>query len=225
MDMFDKRWEKDVYAKGRQLNQYPYDFVVSFVMSNFAGCADRGVVTIGEVGSGAGNNLWFLAREGFQARGIDGSESAVAYANERFLREGLDVSYTAGDFSKLPWADNSCDAIIDRMAVTHNRRVGIESVLDEVKRCLKPGGLFCSQAFAVEHDGRMYGVGNGDGSFEAFSDGYFKDIARTFFFSSQDIDELIGSRLVLEIKQHVVSTNELDGSMTAQYDVVARKPY
>ena len=32
---FDKNWETKIYKQGKQINQYPYDLVVSFVNRYF----------------------------------------------------------------------------------------------------------------------------------------------------------------------------------------------
>ena len=42
-------------------------------MSVLSRVSDRSTISVLEIGSGAGNNLWFLARERFDASGIDGS--------------------------------------------------------------------------------------------------------------------------------------------------------
>jgi 2-polyprenyl-3-methyl-5-hydroxy-6-metoxy-1,4-benzoquinol methylase len=123
-------WEQEVYGRGRQLNRYPYHAVVSFVFRSFGNVADRSSVRLLELGCGAGNNLWFAAREGFDVAGIDGSVTAIGFAKERFAQDELRGDLRVGCFSALPWEDDSFDAVIDRGALTCVRRSVIENALD-----------------------------------------------------------------------------------------------
>ena len=223
---FDKRWESAVYGAGRHLNLYPHSAVVSFVLRHFAGAAKRAEVRVLEVGSGAGNNLWFLAREGFTAAGIEGSQTAVGFARDRFQRDGLAAELVAGDFQSLPWDDDGFDCVIDRGSITHNRRAVIERTLDEVRRVLKPGGRFLSMIYGTGHPARRFGTPLGDGSFSNFSEGYFADIALTFFARADDIDQLYGSRFSIDGKElEVMEDHGQGGDCTkAMWHVACRKP-
>ena len=95
-----------------------------------------------EVGCGAGNNLWFAAREGFQVKGIDASEVAVELATSRLREDGLDGDIRLGDATNLPFPDASIDLAIDRAAITHMPKGSVNQVVSEVYRGLKPGGKF-----------------------------------------------------------------------------------
>ena len=103
---FNPIWEKEIYGQGRQLGRYPYDAVVSFVFRYAPRDRERSAVRILEIGCGAGNNLWFAAREGFSVTGIDGSATAIDYARKRFAEEGLSGDLRVGDFTALPFEDN-----------------------------------------------------------------------------------------------------------------------
>src|SRR3954451_16714670 len=93
---FDTSWEER-YQRGAALVRYPYDFVVQFV-NRYPPDKPREETLVLEVGCGAGNNLWFAAREGFQVAGIDGSAAAIAYARRRFEQDGLTGDLLVGDF-------------------------------------------------------------------------------------------------------------------------------
>ena len=60
---WDPIWET-VY-QSRAWGQYPGEDVIRFVKGHFSQVSDRAQVRLLEVGSGAGANLWFMAREGF----------------------------------------------------------------------------------------------------------------------------------------------------------------
>ena len=222
---FDPHWESTVYGAGRHLNLYPDTAVVSFVLRHFVAAADRAAVRVLEVGCGAGNNIWFLAREGFAAAGIDGARTAVEFARGRLGREGLDAELVTGDFQTLPWPDDRFDCVVDRGAITCNRRAVIERTLDEVRRVLKADGLLFSMIYGMGHAGRLYGVSLGDGSFTDFSGGEFADMPLAFFASGQDLDDLYASRFLIEGKDlEVVEDHHGNGDcMSAMWHVTARK--
>lgn len=107
-------WE-EIYASGNQLNDYPFDDVVSFVRRY--GKTGQNIL---ELGCGAGNNLIWAVKEGFKVTGIDKSESAIKYAKEKALREGLykeNYAFLDYDFTKPITA--KYDLIIDRYATTY----------------------------------------------------------------------------------------------------------
>ena len=134
------RWETDIYAHGRQLNRYPYPAFIGPFLLLFGRAPDRGKINVLEVGCGAGNNIWFFAREGFATHGIEGSASALGYAGDRLTAEGLTADLRHGNIQSLPFGDETMDFILDRGSITHNTRPAIEDTIDEARRVLKPGG-------------------------------------------------------------------------------------
>ncbi|HEY9078861.1 class I SAM-dependent methyltransferase [Magnetovibrio sp.] len=221
---FNERWEKDIYAEGLQLNHYPHHTVVSHVMRFGAGSPDKSLIKVLDIGCGAGNNLVFIASAGFQAFGIDGSASAVAFAKRRLEREHLSADARVGDFANLPWPDNFFDLVIDRCALSHNRRATIEATLDEIKRTLKPCGELYSELWSDAHFEKNYGTPLGDGSCEVFSEGTFKPIGTTFFASLRDIDDLFASRFTITTKNHMTCEHMIEQRTSASWAVTCRKP-
>lgn len=212
---FDARWESQVYGAGRQLNRYPFDVVVSFMLSRFGGAPDRAALKVLDIGSGAGNHLWFLAREGFSAAGIEGASSAVDFSRKRLEADGLTADLRLGDFAKMPWADDSFDIAIDRGSITNNRRAAIAGVLAETARVLKPGGYFLSQIFSDRHSAIANGQPLGDGAYDNFSHGYFADISMAFFASRADLSELYEPHFAFEKIEHV--NQETEGADEPNY--------
>ena len=139
---FDPVWE-EMYAQGSHLNRYPYDCVVRFVHRHAPRDRPRASIDVLEIGVGAGNNLWFAAREGFAVAGVDASPTAIATARERFGAEGLDGSrLVVADFTALPFPPGSFDLIVNRAALPC---VGFETAaraVAEVHRVARPGARF-----------------------------------------------------------------------------------
>jgi SAM-dependent methyltransferase len=220
---FNARWETDIYAEGRQLNRYPHNTVVSHVIRYASQSTDRKKVKVLDIGCGAGNNLVFIADAGLQACGIDGSPSAIAFAQRRLQELHLFADVRVGDFATLPWPDDCFDLVIDRCALSHSRRTTIELALDEVQRTLKPGGELYSEMWSANHFEMGFGVPLGDGSCDVFSEGTFKSIGTTFFANAHDIDTLFGSRFEITAKNHILCQHMVENRTSASWVITCQK--
>ena len=77
---FDNQWENQIYKKGKQINSYPFDEVVSDVNRMFRDLNVSNFKAL-DLGCGTGNNSKFLLDYGFgNVIGIDGSKSAIKIA-------------------------------------------------------------------------------------------------------------------------------------------------
>ena len=157
---FDQTWNS-LYSEGqRHNNRYPFNSVIQFLFSHCPPNVPREQIRVLEVGCGAGNNLWFAAREGFKVKGIDASDVAVELAISRLREDGLDGDIRLGDATSLPFPDACIDLAIDRAAITHMPKESVTKVISEVHRVLKPGGKFhfnpfgdrCSSSQRFAHD-------------------------------------------------------------------------
>ena len=72
------------------------------LLGNFYQHQFRSQVKILEVGCGPGANIWYLAREGFDVYGIDGSSTGIAKAQAFLKKENLNAHLSIGDVNKLP---------------------------------------------------------------------------------------------------------------------------
>src|SRR5262245_12385770 len=99
-----------------------------------------------DAGCGAGRNLPYFLRHGFNVRAVDADAAAirsvrqlVASLNPMLPQEQVHC----GSLDSLPWEDGSTDAVICS-AVLHFARDEQEfaAILEELWRVLAPGGLF-----------------------------------------------------------------------------------
>ena len=217
-------WEKEIYGQGKHLNRYPFDSVVAFVYRNYPRDKDRAAIKILEVGCGAGNNLWFAAREGFSVTGIDGSVSAINYAKERFLNEHLQGTFIVGDFTDLPFGNDEFDMVIDRGAIVCVNVEGAKKTIGEVGRVLKPNGLFFLNLYSDRHSSYLSGTLLDDGFTTDIKDGSLTGVGNLCFYGKKEIDKLIGNSWFVQSFKHI-SYEEMKGAklMNAVWEIVLKK--
>lgn len=98
-----------------------------------------------EMGCGAGPNLVWLAQKGLKVSGVDISPTALKLAKDNMKSQGLSArvgKLVEASVTALPFADESLDGIIESCVFQHLGREDREKTFAEIRRCLKPGGLF-----------------------------------------------------------------------------------
>ena len=140
-------WDR-IYQEA-EVGRYPSEHVVRFMAQHFYRLPSRKDVRILEVGCGSGPNVWYLAREGFSATGIDFSREGITAASSRLAQDGLSADLRVADATKLPFEDACFDAVIDFECLSALRQAEAERAIAEAHRVLRPGGIFFSVAFAV----------------------------------------------------------------------------
>lgn len=91
-----------------------------------------------DVGTGPGIVAFLLAELGHDVTGVDFSEGMLRNALENKESQGLPVDFRIGDAEKLPFDDNTFDAVVSRY-VLWTVTDPLKAML-EWKRVLKPGG-------------------------------------------------------------------------------------
>ncbi|RZK40095.1 MAG: class I SAM-dependent methyltransferase [Pedobacter sp.] len=86
-------------------------------------------------GEGYGSNL--LAEEAHFVYGVDISKETISNAQAKYVRSNLDFKH--GTTSAIPLDDNSVDVVISFETIEHHDEH--ESMMIEIKRVTKPGGL------------------------------------------------------------------------------------
>ena len=151
----NKHW--DDKFNSRDWGKYPPEDLVRFMGRNFKSYP-RDNISVLEVGCGPGANIWYLHREGYRVAGIDGSSTAIEKAGIRLENENTELNpvnpeLKVGNFSVLPWKDNSFDLVVDIFSIYANTVEIIEETLNEVYRVLKPGGRFYSKLWGTKTTG------------------------------------------------------------------------
>jgi cyclopropane fatty-acyl-phospholipid synthase-like methyltransferase len=215
-------WENDIYAKGRQLNRWPFSDVVSAMMRATNG-QKRDEISILEIGCGAGNNVWFFAEEGFQSCGIDLSSSAIEFGKSYLSSRRVTADLRVGDISSLPWEDSNFDYVVDRGALTQIDYDHIEAVLNEVLRVLKPGGkMLCYTLIGMRDPDRAFGTAVSKNTYDRFTGGRLSKVGLTSFFTFQDLRHLFRNFSSVAIRRRV-EYDEMDQIVVEEYSVTSVK--
>ncbi|MBA4067508.1 MAG: class I SAM-dependent methyltransferase [Isosphaera sp.] len=206
MSSWDPVWEKVFSAQ--RWGKYPPEELIRFVARNFYKAPDRSAVRVLEVGCGAGANLWFLAREGFSAAGIDGSASAIRQAAENLAADGLTADLRVGDAAQLAehFPAGHFDAVIDNGCLVCNMVAGVRKIVAQMGRVLKPGGRVYSATFARGTYGDGMGREVEPGTFTDIPDGVFAGKGIIHLFTEDEVREVFGafSGLNVECYSHTL---------------------
>jgi SAM-dependent methyltransferase len=143
------RWLKRLHARLHAIGNASYERAVAGRKRELFG-ALRGVVV--EIGAAAGANLEHFDR-GIRYVAVEPNAFAHDFLRERAGAIGLDASLHVGAAERLPLADASADAVVCSLVLCTVNDVA--AALAEVRRVLKPGGVF---AF-VEHVAAPAGSG------------------------------------------------------------------
>ena len=218
---WDSIWEE--VFRCQPWGKYPSEDVIRFVARNFYKVPDRGSVNILEVGCGTGANLWYIAKEGFAAYGIDGSASAIATCRQRMDAEvpGWKGELTEGDVSSLPYGDVCFDAVIDIECIYANLYDDAKRIYQEAHRVLKPGGKFLSKTFASGSAGDGTGSKIGHNAW-LVAEGPLAGNGTSRFTSESEINGLLTPLKVISIDR--VSRSEGNRSTEiVEWVVIAEK--
>lgn len=195
------------YAKhelGGEAENPPAQEVIKFVEQY----KDRLGSKILDVGSGAGRNLLYLARQGFEATGIDISKKGVELTKQQLQQEKLKGSVVVGDIQKLPFDDTSFDSAISRRVLDYNNTEGVVAKMQEIARVIKPDGIFFltvrsehqpikqNEELVEENQwrGKTYRVTSGteQGAFQHyFTEDEVRDFAKSTGFAVEELREIV----------------------------------
>jgi SAM-dependent methyltransferase len=218
MKTFDKKWE-EVHQK-HEWGKYPAEEVVRFVARNFYKL-ERGNVKILDMGCGTGSVTWYVAREGFDSYGFDGSETAIKKAKKRIAEEGENANIIVADAGDMPYDNEFFDGIIDSAVINANSLIVIKQILKECHRVLKFNGkIFSTGLFKVGMTG--YGTGQKieENTYRNITEGSLADIGTIHFFDKNEIIGLWSDAGYKNIKIDSLERTDMGGISNVNYYMV-----
>jgi ubiquinone/menaquinone biosynthesis C-methylase UbiE len=185
-----KGWDK-VYSEGFMTMWYPNEDIIRFCsrlirkrLTHEEYEVKRPVERVLDLGCGNGRHAMYFARQGLKTAGIDVSEKAIEWAGEWARREGLEIDFRVGNIEHLPYEDQSFDAVVSHGVLDHVPMMAARTAAEEVRRVLRPGGLFYCDLRSTEDF--EFGIGEeaGPNTFVVV-EGYEKGLVQHFFSANE----------------------------------------
>jgi SAM-dependent methyltransferase len=138
-------YERSYAAEGiRAQRRYPNEELIRFLARNFFKLPreERARISILDAGCGSCSNLWVIAREGFDAHGVDLSPEALRLGQQVLAEWGVEAELKPGNFLSLPYENVRFNAVVDVVSSCVLNLAEFDRYVAEVARVLKPGGRF-----------------------------------------------------------------------------------
>lgn len=188
MKTFDEMWEQ-IHGE-MEWGKYPSEEVIRFVARNYYK-KDRKNINLLDFGCGTGAVTWFVAREGFNAYGFDGSETAIKKAKIRMKEEKVCADLRVADAGRLPYENDYFDGIIDSAVIYANKIEQVPGILKESYRVLKNGGkIFSTGLFNMDTTGYGTGENLGNNTYRELTEGCLAHRGTVHFFSIEEIKKI-----------------------------------
>jgi 2-polyprenyl-3-methyl-5-hydroxy-6-metoxy-1,4-benzoquinol methylase len=134
-------WDKQYREKGYFI-KYPDEDLIRFMVKHFYNAPDRKKIKILDLGSGVGRNTIYLAKEGYSAFGREATDYGIQVSKKKREIEGVNTVFKKSYLTKIPFPEEYFDAVVGIQAIPHNTDKEIKNILHEIKRVLKPNGVF-----------------------------------------------------------------------------------
>ena len=138
---------------------------------------EKNILDCGAGGSYPPLSIFF--DEGYKTYGIEINDLQIEKAMDFSEKHKLELNITKGDMRCLSFEDNSISYIYSYNSIFHMTKKDICKSIEEIKRILRPGGLFCVNFLSIDDDFYGDGKGIGDNEFLQFERG--EEVIHTYY--------------------------------------------
>ena len=110
-----------------------------------------------DLGCGVGRHALLFARLGFDVSAVDLAEAGLAEVRRGAEAEGLTIHPRAAPMTELPFADSEFDYVLSFNVLYHGDPGIVRTAIGEIRRVLKPGGIFQGTMLSKRNAG--FGLG------------------------------------------------------------------
>jgi len=185
------------------------NFVISLKMKNQK-------LRVLDLGCGAGRHLIYVATQGFEAHGIDISETGLNLTRDRLRKRNLEAHIIKCTMNQLPYVDSCFDAVISLHTIYHQKLKGIQETTSEIHRILKKKGLLLINFLTK----RTYNYGKGvkveENTFVE-QEGVERGVLH-HFADKEEIQRLFEDFKIINLK---LSEKEVEGKLRSRWTLVA----
>jgi ubiquinone/menaquinone biosynthesis C-methylase UbiE len=139
-----QEWYEKSYKKAgfKAQRLYPNEELLRFMGRNFFSTPynERQGIKILEPGCGSCSNLWMIAKENFDAYGIDLSAASIELGELMLEKWGVKAKLSVGSMTQLPYEENYFDAVVDVFSSNCLNVADFELFLNQLHKVVKPGG-------------------------------------------------------------------------------------
>ena len=162
-----------------------------------------------EMGCGTGPNLVWLARKGVRVSGVDIAPTALALARAQLEQAGCRdriAQLIEAPVSAAPFPDASFDGIVEALVFQHLAKADRLAAFAEVRRLLKPGGLFAGCLLDASHtifqERQREQLPDDPGTLilhDGRSSIYLNDLGVCHFYRREELDTLLRGFSVVDV--------------------------
>ncbi len=102
----------------------------------------NGAAEVVDVGCGLGRWSIYMAKQGLRPTGVDIVQRAIEIGKRWAAAEGVEVGFAVASATALPFPDRSFDGYIGSSLLDHLGRDNAGKAVAEMRRVLRPGGVF-----------------------------------------------------------------------------------
>lgn len=161
---------------------------------------NEGCRSVLDLGSGLGRHSIFFAKNGFKVTATDISNDGLNFLREWKKKENVDCLCKQADMKKLPFANDAFDCIFAFHSISHCDTKGMQQILNEIKRVLKPdGNIFCTLCSKETWSFTEAGFPHIDENSILKTDGPEKDVPH-FYVNLEDIQKLFADFELIRVR-------------------------